>query len=52
MKTINVTWMNGQQRKFDLDRYTISDGVIRLIPLHGLYKVIPVHNVMIIEEEE
>jgi hypothetical protein len=44
--------MNGQQRKFDVERYTISDCVIRLITLNAGQKVVPLQNVMILEEEQ
>lgn len=52
MKTISVTWMDGQQRKFDMDSYSVHDGVIWLIARNKRPVLIPVRNVRIIEEEE
>ena len=54
MKSLTITWVNSQQRKFDVEKYTISDGVIRLYPINksGAMKVVPTHNVMILEEDE
>jgi hypothetical protein len=52
MRTILVTWMDGQQRKFDMDSYSVHDEVIWIIVRNRKPVLIPVRNVRIVEEEE
>jgi hypothetical protein len=52
MRTVQITWMNGNIRKFDVDTYSVHDGAIWLVSRNVRPKVIPTHNVMIMEEED